>query len=120
MEAELVGPDSIPNFRISAQTRHHIFLVIKEALHNVIQHAEAKKVAATIRVEDSELHVTFADDGCGFDPDAALQNGNGNGLGNMRKRIEDLRGQFNLKSQSGSGTTIEIRLNLTTKDDSRK
>lgn len=112
LKSNPVCPESIPDIRISAQTRHHLFLVVKEALHNVIQHANAKEVSVKIELHKPVLSVTIMDDGQGFKLDETERTSKGNGLGNMQKRIQDLDGRFVLTTQPGFGTEVSIKLNL--------
>lgn len=102
-------PVDLPNLMLSAEERHHLLLVIKEALNNTARHASATEVKIGLRLHQALLVITLADNGCGFDacknapPDRA-----GNGLHNMRKRVELLGGKFELESVIGVGTTIQI------------
>jgi signal transduction histidine kinase len=50
--------------------------------------------------------VEIADEGRGFEPRTI--NGDGNGLSNMRRRLEDLGGKFELESTPGKGTTVRF------------
>ena len=91
--------------------RHHLFLVVKEALSNIVKHARATEVWLRLSVKDKTLSLIIEDNGCGFDlahsalrtPHSAL----GNGLVNMRERLAQLGGQFTVDSIPGQGTRIE-------------
>jgi signal transduction histidine kinase len=57
------------------------------------------------------LQIILSDDGKGFE--AGSGNGHGNGLINMRKRMEEHAGSFELTSMVGKGTKIELSVNMT-------
>jgi len=67
-------------------------------------------VHITLRTERNELKVGIRDDGRGFDLNAAKLSGNG--LHNMRQRIETLGGSYHLSSASRKGTEVEITIPL--------
>jgi signal transduction histidine kinase/ligand-binding sensor domain-containing protein len=89
---------------VSTEMRHNLFLVVKEALNNVVRHANASEVQLRMDVTESSIELVVQDDGCGFayGPDRA----GADGLRNMRQRVEDLGGRFEVNSEPGSGTRI--------------
>lgn len=103
-------PDTVPNLPMSAELRRNLFLIIKEALHNVIKHSGASKVMIALQIEKKRLNINLKDDGQGFD--AKLLPGTGNGLHNMRRRMEDCGGDFRILSAKGQGTEIILSVEL--------
>ncbi|HTR43694.1 MAG TPA: two-component regulator propeller domain-containing protein [Pseudomonadales bacterium] len=97
-------PERPPNCAIPAAVRHNLFLAVKEALNNVVRHANAGTVKLRITATEQLLEITIEDDGCGFEKVPA-DNG-ADGLYNMRHRIEEIGGTFQLKSEPRLGTTI--------------
>lgn len=91
---------------VSAEARHHLFLVVKEALHNIVKHAKATEVRLRATVSALSLQLTVEDDGQGFAvaPDNALADG----LRNMEQRLGELGGRCRITSQPGQGTRIEV------------
>jgi len=64
-------------------------------------------------MDGREFSVRVADNGCGFDPQAAATatpGRRGHGLENMRRRMTELGGACHLESQSGKGTRITLRM----------
>lgn len=114
MECRLAFPDAWPDLALPPKLRHHLFLVIKEALHNIVSHSGATTVRLEIVAEGDRLRLTLADNGRGFDPKTVggSRPGGGHGLTNMHRRIEELNGAFSLKSVAGKGTTVIIEVNL--------
>ena len=109
-------PAVIPPLPLRAETRHGLFLVIKEALHNAAKHASARTVRLRLALAETSFTLEIEDDGCGF----AVENLRsavggpqfpvGNGLANMRKRVEELGGKFHLESEPGQGTKIKVTI----------
>jgi signal transduction histidine kinase len=92
--------------------RHNLFLVVKEALNNIVKHARATEVCLRLSVKDKTLSLVIKDNGCGFDlAHSALHTPHsplGNGLVNMRERMTQLGGQLTVESVPGQGTRIAI------------
>lgn len=101
-------PTEIPSHELSTDLRHNLFLVIKETLHNIFKHANATEVWLRAAVNDQALEIIVEDNGRGFAsaPNDALADG----LRNMKQRMNDIGGDFHVKSQPGSGTKIILRL----------
>lgn len=101
-------PEQPPPRELSTDLRHNLFLVIKEALNNVVRHAEATEVWLRARVTDEVLEVLVEDNGRGFAeaPDNAVADG----LRNMRQRLADVGGECRVESRPGAGTKVSLRL----------
>ncbi|HEX3798348.1 MAG TPA: sensor histidine kinase [Verrucomicrobiae bacterium] len=94
---------------VSSQTRHNISMVVKEAVHNVIKHAKASEVTVSMAFTDGILTASVHDDGCGF---KLGESSAGNGLTNMKQRLEDIGGTCWIESAPGKGTTVHVRLRV--------
>jgi ligand-binding sensor domain-containing protein/signal transduction histidine kinase len=105
-------PENIPDIALSSETRHELFLVIKESLNNALKHAHATEIIVTIHWNDGRLRVEICDNGRGFDSNAESASRAGNGLENMRKRVEAMNGRFELRSAAGKGTRVEMEVSL--------
>ncbi|HZQ48511.1 MAG TPA: two-component regulator propeller domain-containing protein [Verrucomicrobiae bacterium] len=103
-------PPGLPSHPLLADARHNLFLTVKEALNNVVKHAQASEVRLHVSVNDSELEILIEDDGRGFAFETPDQFGNG--LGNMKKRIEEIGGRFELTSRPEKGTRIYFQIPL--------
>ena len=100
----------IPEVLLPAQPKQQIYLILKEALHNVLKYADAQQVEIKIDLQDKVLIISVIDDGKGFD---YIQNKNkGNGLTNMQKRAEDIQADCTIQSKIGEGTRIVLRWNI--------
>ena len=92
-----------------------VFRVVQEAMNNVAKHARASHVLVKVSARDRVLNVLVADDGCGFDPDAALvvaPSDSGTGLGSMRERVALFGGRLSIVSSPGDGTQLRAALPL--------
>jgi len=109
IRCRLEVPLHLPHWPINAEMRHHVFLAFKEALHNVVKHAKAREVSVHLKPHASGFNVIIRDDGKGFDPAAVPERtGRGNGLKNMRQRLEKLGGHCEIHSSPGAGTEIRF------------
>lgn len=94
---------------ISAEVRREIFLIFKEALHNILKHAEARKVDILAGLEGNEFTLSIRDDGKGFDKGTGSL---GIGMDSMRQRAETLHGALHLETKPGRGTALSLRARL--------
>ncbi|HKR04055.1 MAG TPA: triple tyrosine motif-containing protein, partial [Bacteroidia bacterium] len=101
-------PHAIPEVSLKAAYRRNIFLVLKESLHNIAKHAGATMVDVKIEIEkvQNKFRLTIQDDGKGFSVDE--RTGTGNGLINMKKRMNEIKGNIHMLSSEGNGTKINI------------
>jgi signal transduction histidine kinase/ligand-binding sensor domain-containing protein len=99
-------PEQPPAKSVSAEVRHNLFLVIKESLNNIVRHAGATEVSLLILVTDETISVIIEDNGRGFNGE--VKNNGADGLKNMRQRITEIGGQFQIKSKPGAGTWISF------------
>jgi signal transduction histidine kinase len=110
IDGKFLFPDEIPSRQMSSELRRNLFLVIKEALHNIVKHSGAESVNLTLHIDHNIISIEITDNGKGFIP--GTRNGTGNGLINMRKRMEDIDGQFEILSETGKGTKIKLSVRL--------
>lgn len=99
----------IPNMVINGEKRRHIYLAVKEALHNSLKHSEAQTCHLSMQVEGNILQITITDDGKGFVPVEKAQAGNG--LRNMNRRMQQIHGHFTLHSNTKTEVRFRIPLN---------
>lgn len=97
-------PEHPPHEAVPAEVRHNLFLALKEALNNIVCHAGATEVGLRITAHNGCAAVTIEDNGRGFNGQPAKDGSDG--LRNMRQRMSDIGGQFQIESQPGAGTRI--------------
>jgi signal transduction histidine kinase len=114
VEFDLEIPPQLPPQPLTSQSRHHLFLAVHEALTNILKHAGATRAKITMSCLGPGFEIVISDNGTGFDPaaressSASSAAGFGNGFGNMRRRLTELGGRFDLRSQPGQGTTVRF------------
>jgi signal transduction histidine kinase len=103
-------PEKLPDKALSVEVRRNVYLVVREALHNVVKHSMATKVFVSMKINQHGFRITIKDDGRGFDPGSLAFPGNG--LVNMKKRMNDIEGEFLVNSKPGEGTVIELEVRM--------
>ena len=92
--------------KIDGFARKHLFLSIKECLNNIAKHSKATESLVTILYSKGFLQIIIKDNGIGL----KAENPFGNGLHNIRKRIENLGGTVTFKNENGTKISIEVKL----------
>lgn len=92
--------------RLSEAMEHQLFLIIQEAMGNVVKHAEAKSVRLYIGETDNQVRLSIEDDGSGFRNDQVRSGAYG--LSTMRERAHKLGGDAEIMSKPGAGTKVNV------------
>ena len=98
---QLPNDNDLPN--IPFNTKRHLFLAFKEAINNIVKHAEATSVTVETIPYDGGFMLKITDNGKGFDKNNVQKKGNG--LYNFEKRMVEIGGTVNIESSS-KGTCI--------------
>jgi len=101
--------EAVKNLTLSMEHRKDFYLLFKEAVNNAAKYSGASDVWVLVRTEQNKLYLEVRDNGRGFDASAAKP---GNGLSNMRRRVERLGGVVSLESATGAGTSIKVDLDI--------
>ncbi len=109
--AEINAPDK--SIVMPDELKNDIFLILKEATHNIIQHAKASKVTFIAKVNEHTCSVSLMDNGVGFD-ERNLHNhpSHGNGLINIRERAIDSKIELTVDSYTEKGTIIHLEIKI--------
>jgi signal transduction histidine kinase len=99
-------PNQLPDVLLAPEVRHNVFLAFKESVNNVVKHAQASEVHIRLRLTQASFTFEIEDNGRG--PAGAEQKSGRNGLRNMRKRMEDVRGNFSMEPAAGQGTLVRL------------
>lgn len=102
----IVG-ENIYDLKLNMEMRRDVFLIFKEALNNSAKYSRCTKIEIHITHVNKKLNISIADNGVGFNVNTA---DSGNGLGNMQKRAETLRGSLIINSVEGEGTNITLTI----------
>jgi signal transduction histidine kinase len=85
-----------------------LFRVAQEGVQNAIKYSRARHISVRLAGEPDGLSLTIADDGVGFDVDAAW--GKGLGLISMGERVEAIGGRLEIRSRPETGTRLDVRV----------
>ena len=88
-----------------------IYRIVQELLNNTLKHAGATETFVQLIREGARLNIVVEDNGRGFAVDN-VDNNKGAGLGNVRSRVEYLKGQLDIHSEPGKGTLVNIEFKI--------
>ncbi len=97
-------PEFIPDIVVSGGIRRNVFLITKEALHNVLKHSGATRLELNLTISKEIISFTIHDNGKGFDCDG--DNGFRNGLKNMKQRAQYIAVSFEIENRNGTLITM--------------
>jgi len=100
-------PRDIPEKELSGDKRRNIFLCVKETLNNMLKHSGATGLTIDILTEGA-LTIRIHDNGKGIDLQKIRQFGNG--LQNIKRRMESIGGDFEIKNNNGTETILTLPL----------
>jgi signal transduction histidine kinase len=103
--------DDVPEVVLPASARHHLCMLVREAVANVLKHAHAQVLDVTLRYRVGTVEITIADDGVGFDLATRTVDGH-DGLANMQARVDELGGSLSIDSAPGRGTRVGVHVPL--------
>ena len=106
-------PNQLPDVTLPPEVRHNVFLAFKESVNNVVKHAQATEVHIRLRLDEKQFVFEIEDNGRG--PAGAEQKTGRNGLRNMRKRMEDVGGNFSMTPAAGQGTLVRLTAPIKTR-----
>ncbi len=113
---EFLAPEASENVKLNPEQRRHIYLIFKEAITNIVRHADCGSIRLSLNVSDHRLVAEIRDDGAGFavstSSDPSTRTRGGNGLVNMRARAAELGGQVEIESSPGGGTRLTLSVPL--------
>jgi signal transduction histidine kinase len=105
-------PTEAPSISLTAEVRHNMFMVVKEALNNVLKHSAASEAYLRLKLQDGILEIRVEDNGRGF-PSGVVTTSKRSGMSNMRQRIEMIGAHLRIESQPGEGTSVRVLLPCT-------
>lgn len=105
----VTAPDTLQHLTLPMEKRQDFYLIAKEAVNNLVKHAQATHARLTIRRDHHCLHLEVSDNGVGFDPAAETER---NGLRNMQTRAQHLHGELTIDAAPGRGTTLRLAFPL--------
>ena len=108
LDFEIELPEPLPDRRLAPGVRHHLGMMLREALNNVARHAHATRVRVAMTADADGLCLRVEDNGRGFDIPQARPGGQG--LQNLRRRASDAGMNLAIQSTADTGTRVTITL----------
>ena len=107
IEFSFEADEKLNTVALSMQVRKNFYLVFKEAITNLVKYSGASRVLITLYEVNKNIVLNIRDDGIGIPVNAESQ---GNGLGNMKRRADEIHADLHIHSANGEGTGIELTL----------
>ena len=107
LEFELESEDKIPRFEQDFEIKIHN--IIEECINNIMKHSKASEASVKLLLSNNKLHVTIKDNGVGFDT-TKISPSSGIGLSQIKARIENMEGVFDIDSKTNQGTSIVMQV----------
>jgi len=104
-------PLDAPTMPLPSEVAHHLYLSVKETLHNIVKHAGASEVWLRMRIAAGTITLTIEDNGCGFQTESKTAP-DAEGLGNLNRRLSEIGGRCEQSSEQGKGTTTTFTVPL--------
>ena len=101
--------DSFRTSRLNLEQRRNLYLIFKECLNNAIKYSGCDIIQLFITQQGRHLKMVIQDNGKGFDEEKVKK---GNGLNNIYKRAEEIKGYATIESVNGTGTRIDVLIKL--------
>jgi signal transduction histidine kinase len=101
-------PPQLPAVILPPEVRHNVFLAFKEAVNNIVKHAHATEARIRLRLPSDNFSLEIEDDGCGITGADTRAAQTRYGLRNMRKRMEDIHGEFSISDGPQGGTIVRL------------
>ncbi len=108
--------DAGQTVNLAAEMRYSLYQAVRELLLNIVKHARTEKAQLSLKSDRNVLVLQVKDSGVGFNlPDAIMKHvkNGGYGLFNVKQRIEQMGGKFNVESEPGMGTVVTLSVPLT-------
>jgi signal transduction histidine kinase len=99
-------PEHPDKLELNPELKRNLFLVMKEALNNAAKYSKAENIVLDFQYKGIVYLFIISDDGVGIE--TGIIHGTGNGMINMRKRMEEIHGSFKIESDPGIGTRITL------------
>lgn len=103
----LLHVHDMEKFVLEKQSQFNIYRIVQEAVNNILKHADAQEINIQLIGQQDHITIMIEDDGKGFNPET---NKTGRGLKNIVTRSLWLKGNINIDSTPGRGTTITTEI----------
>lgn len=101
--------ENIDAVRLPTDYRQHIYLVLKEAINNLVKYSQATQAAIRVGFDRQVLELSVRDNGRGFDASGGSR---GNGIPGMHGRAERMEAELEIRSTPGEGTIVSLKVRI--------
>ncbi len=109
IDYEISIQENINEVKLPMEWRQHIYLILKEAINNLVKYSEATRAALQVKYQDDLLDLFLQDNGKGFDSTMIYS---GNGLLSMKNRADLMEAELIINSSVGKGSQIVLRIKI--------
>lgn len=92
---------------ITTEQRRNLFLCLKESLNNAYKHSKSTQINLSFVQKDNEFIMKVSDNGIGI----AAEIAEGNGLRNMKRRMQEQNGKCEVKAENGTHAIFRLNVN---------
>jgi ligand-binding sensor domain-containing protein len=101
-------PETLQSIKLSMPQRKNIYLILREAIHNVAKYSNASHCLVSAKLENKRIDLMIKDNGEGFNQ---IRSGlGGNGMVNMQARADELKALFQVHSEIEKGTRVSLQI----------
>src|SRR2546425_1381300 len=115
-KSEELGADLVVSgkpLRLGTESEQTLYVLAREALANVVRHAQARRVLVSLRYSDDHVDLVIQDDGAGASEQILnhyQDSGTHFGMKRSRRQVEDLGGTFEVRNGEESGLAVRVRI----------
>lgn len=102
--------EGIEHLTLSMEIRRNLYLIIKEAINNLVKYSEANQGSVHFTKDKKEIAVIVQDNGKGFDTSLNTQR---NGLKNMKLRAGEIGVKIDIFSSPEIGSSVKLGFSIT-------
>jgi PAS domain S-box-containing protein len=95
--------------QLSNKTIMYLYRIAQEAINNSVKHAQASEISISLSCNEKHILLEVKDNGKGFKFDKTHKFV-GNGIYNMRERVNMMRGNIEIKSEPTKGTLVKVQI----------
>ena len=105
----IIIDDSINKARLDMETRQHIYLIMKEAINNLVKYSDCTKACIGAKFDNNYLNIEISDNGKGFNQQKIQF---GNGIISMKKRAEAINATIKIDTRLNKGTIVSLQTKI--------
>ena len=109
IEYDITIQENIHQVKLPMEHRQHIYLIMKEAINNLVKYSCSSRATIEVAVNHHHLVVSIRDNGVGFDTDEKYT---GNGILSMQNRAALMKARLYIQSQKENGTAVQLQVKI--------